>query len=99
MPPTGTLSSTWQPLTVDPFSVEYQDPRVDRLRLGAIARATGGGLLDPGDFESWARSLDLSRREQLLTGRIDLGSRFWLLIPLLAFLSAEWILRKRAGLI
>jgi hypothetical protein len=95
----GSLSSPWQRLTIDPFSVEYQDPRVDRLQLASLANATGGDLIGPGDFDAWARSLDLSRRESVLTGRIDLGSRFWLLIPLLFFLSLEWALRKRAGLI
>ena len=95
----GSLSSPWQRLTVDPFSVEYQDPRVDRLQLASLASATGGQLIGPADFDGWARSLDLSRREAVLTGRIDLGSRFWLLIPLLLFLSVEWAVRKRAGLI
>jgi hypothetical protein len=95
----ASLSSSWEPLTVDPFSVEYQDPRVDRLRLGSVARATGGEPLVPGEFTEWARSLDLSRRERILSGRIDLGSQFWLLLPLLGFLSVEWALRKRAGLI
>jgi len=95
----GSLSSPWQRLTVDPFSVEYQDPRVDRLQLASLTTATGGELIGRGDFEEWARSLDLSRRESVLTGRIDLGSRFWLLIPLLLFLSVEWAVRKRVGLI
>lgn len=95
----GSLSSPWQRLTVDPFSVEFQDPRVDRLQLASLARATGGELVTPDGFEEWARGLDLSRREVLLTGRIDLGARLWLLLPLLFLLSAEWALRKRAGLI
>ena len=95
----STLSSDWEPLTVDPFSVEYQDPRVDRLQLSSVARATGGEALGPGEFADWARALDLSRRERILSGRIDLGSRLWLLLPLLGFLSVEWTLRKRAGLI
>lgn len=95
----GTLSSDWERLTVDPFSVEFRDPRVDRLQLASIARATGGGLLEPTALEAWASQLDLSDRERVLTGRIDLGARIWLLAPLLLFLSVEWALRKRAGLI
>jgi hypothetical protein len=79
--------------------VEFRDPRVDRLRLASLARATGGDLLDERDLGEWARSLDLDQRQRISTGRIDLGSRLWLLLPLLAFLSAEWALRKRVGLI
>jgi hypothetical protein len=94
-----SLHSAWEPLTVDAFSVEFRDPRVDRLRMASLARATGGDVLVEGDFEDWARSLELSERRRVSTGRIDLGSRLWLLLPLLAFLSAEWAVRKRAGLI
>jgi hypothetical protein len=95
----ATLHSDWEPMTVDAFSVEFRDPRVDRLRLASLARATGGDLLDEQDFRTWARELDLSQRERVSTGRIDLGARLWLLLPLLALLSVEWALRKRAGLI
>jgi len=95
----GSLETDWQPLTVDPFSVEFRDPRVDRPRLAALARATGGALIDDDDFEAWAQGLNLSRREVVLTGRVDLGAGFWLLVPLLVLLSLEWALRKRVGLI
>jgi hypothetical protein len=95
----SSLHSSWEPLTVDAYSVEFRDPRVDRLRLASLARATGGDLLSGPDLAPWARSLELDQRQRISTGRIDLGSRLWLLIPLLGFLSVEWALRKRAGLI
>jgi hypothetical protein len=95
----ASLHTAWEPLTVDAFSVEFRDPRVDRLRLASLSRATGGDLIGEEDFAAWVSSLDLSVRERVLTGRIDLGSRLWLLLPLLAFLSAEWAVRKRVGLI
>jgi hypothetical protein len=95
----ASLHTAWEPLTVDAFSVEFRDPRVDRLRLASLSRATGGDLIEEEDFAPWVSSLDLSVRERVLTGRVDLGSRLWLLLPLLAFLSAEWAVRKRVGLI
>jgi hypothetical protein len=93
------VSSPWQRLTIDPYSVEFQDPRVDRLQLATLASAAGGRLIDPGAFEAWADELDLQRRRVLLSGRTDLGASLWLLLPLLGALSIEWAWRKRTGLI
>jgi hypothetical protein len=93
------VSSSWQRLTIDPYSVEFQDPRVDRLQLATLASTTGGRLVDSGEFEAWADELDLQRRRVLLSGRTDLGASLWLLLPLLGVLSAEWAWRKRTGLI
>lgn len=97
--PMGRSSSPWQPLLVDPYSVEYRDPGVDRAALAALARRTGGDLLRSDALASWARELELEPSRRVLTGRLDLWASPWLLLPLLGILAVEWGLRKRVGLI
>jgi len=93
------ITSDWKDLVVDPFSVEFQDPRVDRSALQRIAETTGGRLLERRDLAAWAAGLDLVARETVVTARIDLWGSLWLFGPLLLLLCAEWSLRKRWGLI
>lgn len=91
--------SEWKDLVVDPYSVEFQHPRVDRASLQRIAETTGGAVVDRAGLASWARDLDLVARETVVTARIDLWGSLWLFLPLLGLLSTEWALRKRWGLI
>ena len=95
----STLVSAWQPLTVDPYSVEYRDPAVDRGALAALSRRTGGQTLEDVEAAAWAASVPLPDRQTVLAGRLDLWASPWLLLPLLGLLALEWALRKRWGLI
>lgn len=95
----GRQVSDWQPLLVDPYSVEFRDPKVDRAALAALAERTGGELLGPSELAEWARELELEPSRRLLTGRLDLWASPWLLVPLLGILALEWAVRKRSGLI
>jgi len=95
----SALTSPWQSLTVDPYSVEFRDPDTDLAALTALARRSGGALLDTGAVESWAADLPLETRRTVLAGRTDLWASPWFLIPLLGLLGLEWALRKRWGLI
>lgn len=91
--------SDWEPIVVDPYSVEFRNPRVDLTALNDIATRTGGRILRHDELEDWARQVDLHEKRAILSGRIDLWSSLWLFLPLLALLSLEWALRKRWGLI
>lgn len=95
----GRVESPWAQLVIDPYSVEFRRPRVDRAALARVAATTGGRLLSPSDLERWARELPLEPRQAVLTGRIDLWNSIWLLAPLLLALALEWALRKRWGLV
>jgi hypothetical protein len=95
----GRVVSLWQPLVVDPYSIEFQDPGADVAALGDIARQTGGRLLAGDELEDWAADIELVTRQATLSGRIDLWSSLWLFLPLLSLLTLEWSLRKRWGLI
>ena len=93
------LVSDWQPLTVDPYSVEFRNPGVDRASLASLANRTGGRLLRAERLDDWTGSVGLEEERRVLEGRLDLWASPWLLLPLLGALALEWILRKRWGLI
>lgn len=96
---TGSVESAWQPLTVDPYSVEFRSPGVDHAALAELARRTGGRSLTPDEIAAWAAEVPLEARQTLLTGRLDLWASGWTLLVLLSLLAAEWSLRKRWGLL
>jgi hypothetical protein len=94
------LTSPWQSLVVDPYSVEYQRPGVDRASLQRMARVTGGRLLDGSlEADAWSEDVSLSPKSTVRTSRFALWSSLPLFLAFLALLSLEWILRKRWGLI
>jgi hypothetical protein len=93
------MTAPWQPLVVDPYSVEFQQPRVDSSGLQRIAQATGGAVLDPSELSDWPARLALEPRQAILSGRIDLWDSLVVVLSLLGLLALEWILRKRWGLV
>ncbi len=95
----GRVTAPWSRLEIDPYSVEFRHPQVDRASLTRIAQMTGGRTLRPDELDRWARELPLHARDSVLTGRIDLWDSLWLLLPLLGSLAVEWALRKRWGLV
>lgn len=95
----GSFASDWQSLTVDPYSVEFRDPAVDRAALTALVRRTGGAMVSTAGAADWAADIPLAPRTSVLSGRLDLWASPWLLVPLLGLLALEWALRKRWGLI
>ncbi len=93
------ITSAWQPLLVDPYSVEFLDPRVDMPALAAIAAATGGRVLSASEVGEWSASVPLQAKQAVLTGRLDLWDSPWIFMPLIALLGFEWGMRKRWGLV
>jgi hypothetical protein len=93
------ITSAWQDLVVDPYSVEFQHPQVDRGALLRIAQATRGDVLAPDELHDWPSHLALQPRQAVLSGRIDLWDSLFLFLPLLILLALEWVLRKRWGLV
>lgn len=93
------LTTPWEPLVVDPYSVEFLQPQVDRGGLRRIAQTTGGAMLSPADLRAWPSRLTLEPRQAVLSGRVDLWDSLTLVLPLLGLLALEWVLRKRWGLV
>jgi len=93
------LVSPWQELGVDPYSVEFREPGVDRAALARIARSTGGTTINADELDAWVSSLDLQTEERVSVHRLSLWASLKLFLPLLGLLSLEWLLRRRWGLV
>lgn len=100
-PAAGGPEVTKTAVLVTPAASEYRAfvPRLEPLK--ALAEATGGRYFDPEDADGLARAVaarvEAAPRVEA-TARRDVWPA-WLAFPLaLAFLVADWVLRRRTGL-
>jgi hypothetical protein len=84
---------------VSETSVEFQRTQQDRAQLERVARRTGGAYLTAEQAADVADRLDVSPRVVPTTSETVLRSNALLFVLVLALLSCEWLLRKRAGMI
>ncbi|HKW14988.1 MAG TPA: hypothetical protein VJS69_10925 [Candidatus Krumholzibacteria bacterium] len=97
--PGRTLQSKPLQLHVSQTSVEFRNTAQDRSALERIARRTGGEYLAPAGVDDLAKKIDVSpRRVPVVSESVLRASTPWF-VALLLLLSAEWLLRKRAGMI
>jgi hypothetical protein len=84
--------------TLDRTEAPLRYPRWDQSEMRALALRTGGLVIDNGIVQPLVRSwLDARSAERRPEPRYPMRSWWWLL-PLIASLSGEWWLRRRAGL-
>jgi hypothetical protein len=84
---------------VEKHSIEWSDMRGNRMLLGELAQASGGATFA---LEAWPELLNKwSLRQRLVEEILELRlwGRVWPLVLLVLLLAAEWILRKRCGMI
>jgi hypothetical protein len=79
--------------------VEFQRTPQDRDALVRIARRQGGDYLTPDLAAGLVDQLSLDRRRVPTVSESVLRASAPLFLVLLALLSGEWLLRKRAGMI
>lgn len=95
----GTDGGTF---SVGSTPAETADPSADLPLLRALADATGGALLRPSDLDSLRRRLETSPAfaPSIVAGETEasLFDRWPFFAVLLVLLTAEWALRKRAGM-
>jgi hypothetical protein len=97
--PGRTLQSKPLQLHVSQTSVEFRNTAQDRAALERIARRTGGEYLAPAGVDDLAKKIDVSpRRVPVVSESVLRASTPWF-VALLLLLSAEWLLRKRSGMI
>lgn len=86
------------------FQVFHHDLEMDRAQaepqlMASLALSTGGRAVKPEELGTLWKQLAENREELKIERKIEtpLWDRWWWLALLIAFLTLEWILRKRAG--
>jgi hypothetical protein len=97
--PGKTLQSKPLEFRVSTTSVEFQRTPQDRDALLRIARRQGGDYLAADQVAGLVDQLSLDRRRVPTVSESVLRASAPLFLILLALLSGEWLLRKRAGMI
>lgn len=94
-------SITSRPLEIriSKTSVEYQHVQQDRAFLSSIARRSGGAYASGGGMLNLAGRVDLEPRVVRSVSETTLRTNFLLFAGIILLLSAEWMIRKRAGMI
>jgi hypothetical protein len=85
--------------TVETYSVEFANTSQDVTFLRELAQRTGGRKVAAADVASWAETLPRAPRPLLLRSEIELWNTRTLFILFVLTLTAEWLLRKRRGLL
>ena len=96
--PGRTITSKAHEIQVSATSVEYRRVQQDRPALVGIALRTGGRY-SQASVEGIARRIDLDPRETETVSETTLRTSLLLFLLILTLLGAEWMLRKRAGMI
>jgi hypothetical protein len=97
--PDRVLQSKPLELRVSATSVEFRRTPQDRAALERIARRTGGAYLTPEQAPGLAERMELAPRRVPVVSESVLRAGAPLFLLVLVLLSAEWLLRKRAGMI
>jgi hypothetical protein len=97
--PDHVIQSRPLDLHVSQTSVEFRNTTQDRSALERIARRTGGSYLTPAGIDTLAANMSLAPRNVPVVSESVLRASVPWFIAVLLLLSAEWLLRKRAGMI
>jgi hypothetical protein len=86
--------------TVDPYSIEFANPSQDVEFLRSLAAVTGGRAVNAGDdLATLAAALPRQPSVRVLRSEVDLWNTAPLFILFVVVLGAEWLLRKRLGML
>jgi hypothetical protein len=84
---------------VSQTSVEFRNTAQDRNALERVARRTGGEYTTPTGVDELAKKIDVSPRQVPVVSESVLRASVPWFVAVLLLLSAEWLVRKRVGMI
>ena len=96
--PGRTITSKAHEIQISRTSVEFRRVQQDRASLVAIARRTGGAYFS-GSVDGLTDRIDFEPRQTQSSSEVTLRTSLLLFLLIIVLLSAEWILRKRVGMI
>lgn len=89
--------------SVGGLNVEFQETRMNALLLRQLATRTGGRYYEASAIETLADDIaalpGFRPREVVQSSEIELWNKSWMLALVVTFFAAEWILRKRSGML
>jgi hypothetical protein len=85
--------------TVDAYSVEFADARQDIEFLRELAARSGGRYATPESMAELARALPVAPRDVVLRSEVEVWNTTPVFVLFVLVLGAEWLLRKRFGLL
>ncbi|NIR46925.1 hypothetical protein GWO43_00385 [candidate division KSB1 bacterium] len=85
--------------SVEEFSLEYQTTRMNDVLLKRIAAESGGTYFTPADFRDLEEKLSFPEKYVVINNEWEIWNKVPLLITCILFLSAEWFIRKRKGML
>lgn len=95
----GLLGMDTTRFTVGEFNLEMQDVRMNAELLQNLAQNSGGKFLTISETNSLLNELKFPDRKIELNSELELFNNKLLLLLILGFLSIEWFLRKRKGMV
>lgn len=102
----GQANSKGQPVSTDsgrfsiePFSLEFQNTRMEADLLQKMAISTQGRYFSPNDLTALPELLKFPPRRTVESREWELWNKWALLGCIVAFLSIEWFLRKKKGML
>lgn len=96
---TDSLNLSTQFHVVAPVSIELIDTTCDANSLKELAERTGGVYLPESDVGRLSQVIKPFQAGQVIDSDIVLWQSYWWFTPIILLLIAEWILRKRSGLV
>ncbi len=98
----AALGSDRGAFAVGALALEFRDTQADAALMRGLARRSGGEVLDPAELDQLPARLAAHGFGPRLVEEeheTELWHLAWLLAVVVALLAAEWVLRKRAGMV
>ncbi len=94
-----TLGQASARFTVDAYSAEFANPSQDAPFLRELASRTGGSYSSEAGIAALASSLPRRKRDVVLRSEVEVWDTAPFFLAFVLALGAEWLLRKRHGLL
>lgn len=85
--------------SVEEFSLEYENTRMNDELLKSLAAKSGGAYFTSDNFDALKDSLHFQPKYLTINNEWEIWNKTPLLIICISLLSAEWFIRKRKGML
>lgn len=85
--------------SVEPFSLEFQNTRMEETLLKRLAVLTDGHYFTAANFDSLTEYIQFPPKKNIESREWELWNKLAFMIALIAFLTVEWFVRKKKGML